>query len=269
MNAQAKPAQRKVDAAIEALMPIVHSEVSKRMRGLPANIERDDLLQVGRLAAWEAVTKFDGRGNIESYARKLLRDRLTDHLRTTFPAGGRNGNLVRLVSDQDVDLDARHEGGDPTAEAAEAKEHLQAQLGALSPKLRAVALATLAGQSGIEIAAKRGVTPSRVCQQLRDVAESCASGKAARKTPASFDPDAVPLYIGKPVPPVDRKQMSKFRRLVELTPATGSRVLGTVQANSFISELKRAGLRWCKREVSSTTVEVWREPSPEQLKGSK
>lgn len=235
--------------AIATLMPIVKREASKLARKLPPSVTLDDLEQAGRVAAWRAVQAFDGRGSLQAFAAQRIQQRLLDYLRKAHPAG-RSGKRPVPVSDEEA-IGMLPADDDPAAEVQRAQE-FEAQMKKFTPASRKAIEAVLAGRPG------PGPSAARVSAMLE--------GKRDR-TPAAFDPAAVPLRMGVPVPPVNRKTRNRYRELVDLTPATGSRVLGITQAKSFVSELKKAGIRYVLRTVSPTTIEVWREPSPEQLKG--
>jgi len=243
-----KTADRAQAAAIQAHMPMVERKARKLHARLPASVVLDDLVQAGRVAVWRALQSFDGRGDVGAHVAQRVGFALVDYLRETHPAG-RNGPAVVHVNDDDLALLVADD--DPAAEVQRAQE-FEAVMGKFTPASRASIQRVLAGKP----ASGLGVSAAKVAAML--------DGKRD-KTPATFDPAAVPLHMGVPVPPAQRKRRNKFRELLELTPATGSCVLGNVQARSFISELKKAGIRYAARAMSPTTMQVWREPSPEQL----
>ncbi len=275
-----------VSPQIVALMPIIRREAFAFIKNLPAHFELNALIQQGRLAAWEAIQKFDGRGTLEGYAVLVIRNRFIDFQRTHHPAGRNGNNIVFESLDDERDdgsacddllADAHHDNArcdgeqnfghaDPTADAVIDKLTYEHAMAGMDPRRRAVVERVIAGEAKEDIAASLGVSASRVSQLLSEA----ATGKRRNKTPDTFDPASVPLRMGVPIPPPAGKvRRNRFKELADATPAGGSRVLGIVQARSFISQLKKMKIRHIFRiSESGTTAEVWREPTAEQLRGA-
>jgi RNA polymerase sigma factor (sigma-70 family) len=255
-----RAAEVDINAAIKALQPIVQREAAKLARTLPSSVTLDDLKAAGLEGAWQAARDFNGSGSLQAFAAQRIHQRMMDYLRTTHPAGRSGKKIVAASGDDEIDLAASDD--DPTTRL-EHSQQFEAAMRTMKPRNRAVVECVLAGQPSRDIAAGLGISASRVSQMVNEA----VSGKKRNRTPDSFDPASVPLYMGKPVPPVQKRRRNKFRELMNATPATGSRVLGTVQANSFMSEMKKAGIPYVFRTLTPTTVEVWREPSAEQMRG--
>lgn len=254
---------REMQRAIEALMPIVTREAKARKRRLPASIELDDMLQAGRMAAWEAVRKFDGRGDLKAFTVQLVRQRMTDYQRAEHPAG-RNGPPVAFVTDEDLDAQIAQPGADPTAAAAEARETYEAIMRGMGPRRRHIVEKLIAGESQVDIAGSLGVSASRVCQMV----DEGVNGKKRNRTPDAFDPASVPLTMDDPVPAPTRNRRNKYRELLDRMGARSACVLGNVQAASLVAEMKKLRVACAYRAVSETTTKVWREPSAAQRAGS-
>ena len=244
------------------LSDVVQREAHRIARRVPADIELDDLLQVGRIAAWQASERYrpGGVATLETYARPRVRGAMLDMLRKSG-IGSRAGYLQRT----EIDFDEIASDDDP-ARDAERRDTRKAAMKSLSPKQRAVAERVLAGVPLRSIAADEGVTTSRVTQRVAEAVQDLAARRP--RTPAGFDPEAVLIVRGAPVPPV-AKRPPKIRRLMDRMQAGDSCVLSVPTAHSLVAEMKAAGIRSMRRRRSPTTIEVWREPSAEQISASK
>ena len=250
-----------MSAKIVAMMPIIRREAFSFIKKLPASVELDKLIQQGRLAAWEAITKFDGRGNLNAYAVTIIRQRFIDFQRTHHPAG-RNGNNIVFESLGDDEREDVSDHADPTADAVIDKLTYEEAMASMEPRRRAVVERVLAGEPKEAIASSLGVSASRVSQLLDDAVH----GKKRNRTPEAFDPDAPVLIRNAPIPPILRPQSNKFIRLMNRMHAGDAFDLDKVQANSLVSQLKRSGVRHLRRELPNGRVRVVREPSAEQMR---
>lgn len=254
--------EKDINAEIKALMPIVQREAMKMARTMPASVTVDDLKAAGMEGAWQAVRDFDGGGSLKAFAVKRIFQRMVDYSRTEHPAGRSGKKITGSAGDGELD---RIASDDDQAAQVELAQAYEVAMTAMKPRNREAVERVIACQPRKEVAAAMGVSVSRVHQYLGEAVNT----KQRQRTPDTFDPASVPLHMGKPVPPRLTKTRNKFKELADATPATGSRVLGNVQARSFIAQLKKMKIRHVFRQVSATTIEVWREPSAEQLKGLK
>jgi hypothetical protein len=144
-------------------------------------------------------------------------------------------------------------GTDDPAASAELAQQFEVQMAKLKPGARASVERALAGKPS------PGVSAAKVSAMLEGKRE---------KTPASFDPDSVPVLMGLQVPSIQRKRVNRFARLLNRLPSGGAYRLGRVQAESLASEAKKQGVRYALRAdpQSETLMLFFREPSPEQLK---
>jgi DNA-directed RNA polymerase specialized sigma subunit len=184
----------------------------------------------GLVGAWQAARDFDGRGDREAFARQRIKQRMLDYLRTSHPAG-RSG--LKIVAT----------GGDEEAQDVAAPDDV---------------LATVTARQ--ELDALSGAEKREAAKHLPP---------AKRKTSPNFDPKAVKLHKGQPVPAPQRKRVNKYRQMLDRMTATDHCELDPVVANSLVSEMKKAKVRHCFRTLDNGLVGVWREPSAEQLKGIK
>lgn len=266
------------DDALLALRPLCRTIAHKLVRrlGLPASVQIDELVQAGMVGAWQAIQRFDGRGKLEGFASIRIQGAMLDWLRQEHPVG-RGGPQVEFVS-LDDDADGEHEAlqlpaaDDPAAEL-ERDEAAKARLRALPPRERRVVQQVLAGRQVAEVGARLGVSESRASQLVASAVTRLET--AGERTPAGFDPAAVPISMGVKIPKVvsttqfapgvRKPRRNRWREMVQLMPATGSVILAPTLANNLISELKRAGLRYARRTLADGRVMVVREPSKEQF----
>jgi len=239
------------DQALQDMAPIIKREAGKLHRKLPASVTLDEVEQAARIAAWQALQDFDGRGNVQAFATQRIQQRLIDFQRAEHPAG-RNGAKPVPVSDDEAA--AMVPGDDDPAASVELAQQFESQMRKFAPGARAAIERAIAGKSS------PGVSAAKVSAMLE--------GKRD-KTPASFDPDSVPVLMGLQVPSIQRKRVNRFAKLLNRLPSGGAYRLGRVQAESLASEAKKQGVRYALRAdpQSETLMLFFREPSPEQLKG--
>jgi RNA polymerase sigma factor (sigma-70 family) len=235
-----------MNAAIKALEPVIRNVAALRKRSLPDNISLDELVQAGRVAAWGALKKWNGEGSLEGYAGQMVGFGITDYLRGTNPRGRSGKKIVGTFDDDEMASVASDD--DPEATVS-LRQQFEESMSTLPAKDREAVARALAGKGSI----------ARVHDLLAN---------KRNRTPDAFDPDSIPLEMGAPVPPVLRKHSDKFARLLERMPATGSYTLGKVQASSLVSLMKKRGVSHLQRELEDGRVKVFREPSPEQIRGA-
>jgi hypothetical protein len=91
--------------------------------------------------------------------------------------------------------------------------------------------------------------------------------KPVRRIPENFDPRSIRIINNAPVPPVHKARRNTCREVIAQLAPTQSTVLANAIADSVVAQMKKDGVRYCVRSVSPTAKQLWREPSPEQLKG--
>src|SRR3989338_9529578 len=102
-----KPAVKKVEtyATVEAYMPLVHSIASMVSgKGLPPNIEYDDLVSdgtVGLMKAWDNFDPYRGV-KFETYASYRIRGEILDGLKNYSPVPYRIQVMVRDLAKHGV-----------------------------------------------------------------------------------------------------------------------------------------------------------------------
>jgi RNA polymerase sigma factor for flagellar operon FliA len=68
---------------VAAFMPLVHKEVGRMLKRVPASVLRDDLVAAGSFGLFDALRKSPGRGpQFDWYARVRIRGALVDELRS-------------------------------------------------------------------------------------------------------------------------------------------------------------------------------------------
>jgi RNA polymerase sigma factor (sigma-70 family) len=139
---QIKHSRKEVEDFLKAYEPMVKRTVSVRMYGLADNVSADDLKQAGRIAVWDALDKFDGRGQIGAYVLQQIKFALAEHLRTNHPAG-RYGRKIVFVSDDEA-MESIASDDDPAAEL-QRKQEFEKRVGAMSEKDRESLEKALAG----------------------------------------------------------------------------------------------------------------------------
>jgi RNA polymerase sigma factor (sigma-70 family) len=251
-----------LNAAIKELMPIVRAEARRMSRTLPPSVTLEALQAAGMEGAWQAARDFDGSGTLQGFAGQRIKQRMIDWVRVEHPAGRRGNKIAGTCGDDELALIASDD--DPTARLEQSQE-FEALMQSMKPGNRAVVERVLAGQKKQDIAAGLGVSAVRVSQLVNEAVGS----KRKDRTPDNFDPAAVRLFMGQPVPPAQRKRVNRFRQMLDRMPATGHYELDPVIAQNLIAEMKKAKVRYCIRTLDSGLIGVWREPSSEQLKGSK
>src|SRR3989339_1513326 len=97
-TATKKKVTKKLPKAIEAYMPLVHAIASMVSgKGLPPNIEYDDLVSDGTVGLMKAWERFDpNRGvKFETYASYRIRGEILDGLRNYNPVPYRVQVMIR------------------------------------------------------------------------------------------------------------------------------------------------------------------------------
>lgn len=240
----------RADAALETLMPIVRREAAKLKRALPPNVAFDEIQQAARIAAWEAIRAFDGRGNLSAFAAQRIRQRLIDFQRDSHPAGRSGKKIVPVSANDAAEMVASRD--DPAAEVERAHE-FEAQMKKLAPGARSAIENALAGKPATHTSAAK--------------VSALLDGKKARVS-AAFDPHAVMIRVGVPVPAMaSPSRQNKSEALIARMPAGSSVILATTAAHTLVRAMREQKIRYTLRKRSDTTAEVWREPTTEQLKG--
>jgi RNA polymerase sigma factor for flagellar operon FliA len=166
-------------SGLKEYRPLVVLIARKTLRGLPGNIELDDLVQVGMIALDGAIRDYipEPGAKFETYASLRIRGAILDELRRNDPltrAQRKTGDDVFLNSLED------------SLEVFELAEPGLGPLGELEDKRRAQALAreirNLRPRERYvmelhydhdmklkEIGVILGVSESRVCQMIRDI----------------------------------------------------------------------------------------------------
>ena len=238
------------DQALQDMAPIIKREAGKLHRKLPASVTLDEVEQAARIAAWQALQDFDGRGNVRAFATQRIQQRLIDFQRTEHPAG-RNGAKPVPVSDDEAA--ALVPADDDPAASAELAQQFEVQMKKFAPGARAAIERAIAGKPS------PGVSAAKVAAMLE--------GKQPR-TPAAYDPLTVPIRIGVPVPPMaPPARKNKSAMLLQRMPSGSSVLLAKAAAKSLTSLMQAQKIRYTQRKRSDTLIEVWREPTTEQLKG--
>lgn len=236
-----------IDQTIKEFEPALRRMASAKARTLPASITPDELVQVGRLAVWNASSKWDGRGNFEGFARERVDWAFRDYVRKLKP-GGRNGPAVEFV-----DVDDAHglAADDDTAAEYQRRQQFEDTMSALPAKDREVVTRALAGKPV-------GVSAAKVVAMVE-----CKRNR----TPDSFDPDAVPVLMNLPVPPLVEPRTSRYARLLDRIPAGGAVELEQHLADRLLRHARACGIKCVRRKKTATTMLVFREPTDKQLKG--
>lgn len=157
------------DETLRELLPLCRrvADATVRRYGLPANVEKSELVQAGMIGAWEASTRFDGvTGTLHGWASFRVHGSMLDFLRSDHRLG-RSEADVEIVSDQDVDITGIADPAPGPAEIVERESTARARLAALPGDLLAIVDAVLCGTRVDRIAQARGVDPTRVSQQIR------------------------------------------------------------------------------------------------------
>lgn len=179
-----------MDAIPQEAMQAARCAADVASRRVPPQFSVDDLRAVALTAAWEASRRWRaGRGcTLRSFAAFVAKMRIRDLLREapftgfkwnraqrkavlltqSMTPSGRRGSRAEL---DDEDDECEWWGGveDPGLRRLEARDALRPLLRRLSkPQRLAVRLRWTRGWRGVEIAARLGVTPSRVSQLLRE-----------------------------------------------------------------------------------------------------
>jgi RNA polymerase sigma factor for flagellar operon FliA len=104
-NKQNKPLKKEKPVSVEAYMPLVHSIASMVSgKGLPPNIEYDDLVSDGTVGLMKAWDNFDpNRGvKFETYASYRVRGEMLDGLKNYNPVPYRVQVMVRDLAKEGV-----------------------------------------------------------------------------------------------------------------------------------------------------------------------
>jgi len=186
------------DAGAPPVLAKYEALVMKLARGMRPQqssghcLDTDDLVAEGRVAVLEAVATYDGFGTNEfGWVQKRVRHRMLDairrldvrsrsELREVAALRRDGGDAFGLVSARHVafardesDFLPRDGGQEDAAAAKEVKEIVFAVIGSLHGKERVVADAViLGGDSMSDVAARLGVTVSRVSQIYASVCET-------------------------------------------------------------------------------------------------
>ena len=242
--------------ALRDLEPLVRRVAGAAHRSMPASADLDDVRQTARIAAWEALQAFDGRGSLSAFAAQCMQRRIIDWQRQQCP-GGRGAEPALVVGD---DALADMAGDADPARDIERAQQYAARVQQIPVKHRAVAKRILAGERTNDVAADMGLSASRVSQQ---VAETVAHLQIVPpRVSSQFDPASVLIRMGSM--PAPTKRVNKYRQLLGRIPATGSVVLHASAAAALCSEFKRARIAYMTCAAGPGKVEVWREPSPAQ-----
>jgi RNA polymerase sigma factor for flagellar operon FliA len=170
--------------------PMVRRIAMHLARSLPANVELDDLVQVGMIALHESLGRFvdDGRASFETYASMRVRGAMIDELRRADPLDRRhrqedraNGIASRVVSiddlgAEDVDVLERlpaDDSFDPARRLQDRRklEALVAAVGKLPERDQNIMRMHYEHDATLrEIGVVMGMSESRVCQVLSDIA---------------------------------------------------------------------------------------------------
>lgn len=158
-------------------------------RTVPANVELDDLVQVGMIALHDSMGRYvdDGRARFESYASTRVRGAMLDELRRADPltrkarreerAGGASTHVVSFedlgADDVDVlELLPADESVDPINQLKDLRmrQALVTAIEDLPERDRNVMSMYYEHDMKLrEIGAVMGLTESRMCQVLRDI----------------------------------------------------------------------------------------------------
>jgi DNA-directed RNA polymerase specialized sigma24 family protein len=241
--------QKEIDSFLKNYEPMIKRTVSVRMRGLADNVSSDDLMQAGRVAVWESINKFDGRGQMGAYVLQQIKFALAENLRTNHPAG-RYGRKIVGISD-DAAMEAASSDDDPVAEL-QRKQEFQLSMNSMSKKDRASVVSALAG---------------RPSESLVKRVENLVSERR-EKTTSLFNPFSVLITTGDPVPPIIVRVKNKYKQLANRMPATGACVLGRVQAASLVRVMTEEKIKFMTRKLADGNIKVFREPSQEQVRGN-
>lgn len=210
---------------------------------MPASADLEDVRQVARIAAWEALQGFDGRGTFEGFCTHRMGRRIIDWQRQQRP-GGRNAAPFELVSDDALDSvpappDAPW-GGDPAVQY-ERRQEAMARLHRLSRSERTVTERVLSGQSRV---AGVGAVVAKL-----------------QREPASLG--GIVILKGS-MPPARSLKRDGLRNLVASMAPTDSVRVSPKMAESLRKVMSAGGIASMTYKHSPTQVEIWREPSPEQ-----
>ena len=105
MKTQKKTVKKKMTGSPEAYMPLVHSIASMVSgKGLPPNIEYDDLVSDGTVGLMKAWENFDPKRGVkfETYASYRIRGEILDGLKNYNPVPYRVQVMVRDLAKQGV-----------------------------------------------------------------------------------------------------------------------------------------------------------------------
>jgi len=105
MNKTKKPAKKVILGSTEAYMPLVHSIASMVSgKGLPPNIEYDDLVSDGTVGLMKAWERFDPKRGVkfETYASYRIRGEILDGLKLYNPVPYRVQVMVRDLAKKGV-----------------------------------------------------------------------------------------------------------------------------------------------------------------------
>jgi RNA polymerase sigma factor for flagellar operon FliA len=165
--------------------PLVRSIAIKMLRNLPANIELDDLMQVGMIATHECMQRFvdDGRAKFESYAGLRISGAMIDELRRADPLSRnerKKGSTTQIVLFEDLgedDVDfietmAADESFDPVKQLQNRRMDtaLVNAVADLSERDRNVMSMYYEHDMKLrEIGVVMGLTESRICKMMRDI----------------------------------------------------------------------------------------------------
>jgi RNA polymerase sigma factor for flagellar operon FliA len=91
---------------VEDFEPLIRQLVRQRLTKLPANIEKDDLLQVARIAVWRSIKLYDPEkgAKIETYLSAQIRGAMSEMLRSLDPLTRNERGDVNQLSEVEKEL---------------------------------------------------------------------------------------------------------------------------------------------------------------------
>ena len=96
--------QQQEEKLFDQYLPLVHKIVKQTKRGLPHNVEEDELMSFGMMGLLDAFRKYDQRENVrfETYATQRIRGEIYDGLR-------RNDPLPRTLRKKEKEVKKAHD----------------------------------------------------------------------------------------------------------------------------------------------------------------
>jgi RNA polymerase sigma factor for flagellar operon FliA len=175
----AAPLPTSATSLVEAHLPQVRMFARRVTRGLPANIDRNDVEQICAIGLMDAALRFDPARNIRfwTFASRRMLGAVQDHLRDMDPLSRdmrqavRDGHLVHQeISIEDVAAQAyRRADPRPLQDATADASKVGPLVRTLPRRERLAVVAWMHGRTAASVARRLGLSEARV-HQLRMVA---------------------------------------------------------------------------------------------------